>query len=312
MRLIIILLLAEIGNRQIRKQIDEASLCLRDQRISICQKQNISHPSLFQKDFAECDDRACFSRSGRHDQQRLPPVPAAKAVTYSLDCGLLIIASGYILIDINVLQAAAHLLQIKQLLQIPLRVDRGYFSLRILVVHNARIESICQEDNRTSALLFSNQIRIQAGLLSGFGHIDACTLRLDHRQYVTIITEQDIVCIPYLRFVGHSRDLIFIDPVLALNPSGITQHCINIDLARRILRYIERLGNIRLLLLLTASRQLLPQRFIFLDQLLQFDLCLRIHDQDRRLLLLVKELGVEFSLFIMVRIAIRHKIQEVK
>ena len=210
------------------------------------------------------------------------------------------------------MQAAAHLLQIKQLLQIPLRVDRGYFSLRILVVHNARIETICQEDNRTSALLFSNQIRIQAGLLSGFGHIDTCALRLNHRQYATIITEQNIVCIPYLRFVGHSRDLIFIDPVLALNPSGITQHCINIDLARRILRYIERLGNIRLLLLLTASRQLLPQRFIFLNQLLQFDLCLRIHDQDRRLLLLVKELGVEFSLFIMVRIAIRHKIQEVK
>ena len=61
---IVVLLLAEIGDREIGKEVYKASLCLRDQRIAVCQEENVLDPPVLQQYLDEGDNSARFARAG--------------------------------------------------------------------------------------------------------------------------------------------------------------------------------------------------------------------------------------------------------
>ena len=116
----IVPLFAEIRNRKFRQQVHEAAFRLRDQRVSIRQKQDILHPAVFQQHLAQRNHRARFARTCRHYQQCFAAVARIKSVANSLDCVLLIVPSGDVLVHHNIVQMRAHPQQVEQLLQIAL------------------------------------------------------------------------------------------------------------------------------------------------------------------------------------------------
>ena len=101
--LIVFFFFYQIGTGQVRKQIDKISFCLCHKRISICQKQNIFHPSCIQQNLTQCDNCSCFSGSSCHNQQRFSSVSFVKTFTDFFDCFFLIISSRDLLIDRNML-----------------------------------------------------------------------------------------------------------------------------------------------------------------------------------------------------------------
>ena len=139
------------------------------------------------------------------------------------------------LIDDDVFQTAAHAVQIEKLLDVPLGIECSNLAFRILIVRDTGIETVRQKDHRSAALLFSDKVRIQLGLLAAFGDVYAGALGFNHSEDSPIVAEQYIIRIAYFRLVGHAGDLILVDPVLALDPAGVLQHGVDIQLARLIL-----------------------------------------------------------------------------
>ena len=116
------------------------------------------------------------------------------------------------------------------------------------------------------------QIGIELCLLSADGGILTGALGFDHRERPAVVAVQNIVGITDLRAVRHTGQLHFIQPILALRPSRVGQHGVNIDLAGREFGQVDRLGGIGLLLLGSASGQLLAQALFFRCQLFEVDL----------------------------------------
>ena len=103
------------------------------------------------------------------------------------------------------------------------------------------------------------------GILTG-------ALGFDHRERPAVVAVQHIVGITDLGGVRHTGQFHFVQPVPALRPARVGQHGVNIDLARRELGEVDRLGRIGLLLLGSASGQLLAQALILRSQLFEVDL----------------------------------------
>ena len=102
---VVVLLLAEIGYGEIGQEIDKIALGLGDKGVAVGQKQDVLDPALLQEHLDEGDDRARLTGAGGHDQQRLAAVFLAEAVAHGLDGGLLVIASGDVLVHHDVLEA---------------------------------------------------------------------------------------------------------------------------------------------------------------------------------------------------------------
>ena len=49
---IVILLFAEVGDGEIRQQIPEIALCLRDQTVAVSKKQDVFHPAVLKQHIA--------------------------------------------------------------------------------------------------------------------------------------------------------------------------------------------------------------------------------------------------------------------
>ena len=135
-RLVIVFLLTEIRHREVGQEIDEIALGLRDEGVAVGQEQDVFDPALIHQHLDERDDRARLAGAGSHDQQRLAAVLLPKAVTDCLDSRLLVIASGDLLIHHDVLEAAPCALEIEELFEVPLGIDRRDPALRVLVVHD--------------------------------------------------------------------------------------------------------------------------------------------------------------------------------
>ena len=52
MRCVVVLLLAEIGNREIGQQIHKAALGLRYQTVAVSKEENIFHPTMLEQHIA--------------------------------------------------------------------------------------------------------------------------------------------------------------------------------------------------------------------------------------------------------------------
>ena len=270
MRGIILLVLAQIRYRQIRQQIDKAALRLRDKRISVSEKQDVFYPTVVEQHLAQRDHRARFAGACRHDDQRLAAV-FFQRIAYRFHGGVLIIPSGDIFIHIHIFQACPDGLQVKQFFQIALGIERGNAALGINIVLNARIKAVGEENHRSPAVLFFENIRIERGLLSADGRILAGLFGFDHGKRSAVVTVEHIVSKADNGMIRHTAQLHLVLPILALYPTGVLQHSVNIELARFIFGSVERLGIVGLPLFGARSGQLVAQRLVFLYQLLQID-----------------------------------------
>ena len=65
---VVILLLTEVGNGEIRQQIHKAALCLGDQTVAVSKKQDIFHPAVLKQHITQGNDCPCLAGAGGHDQ----------------------------------------------------------------------------------------------------------------------------------------------------------------------------------------------------------------------------------------------------
>ena len=127
---VVILLLAEVGNGEIRQKIHKAALGLGDQTVAVSKKQDVFHPAVLKQHITQSNDRPCLAGAGGHDQQRLAAIPG-KGVAGGLDCPLLIVAPGDLAVHHNIFEARPHTLEIEELLQITFGVNGRTFPLRV-------------------------------------------------------------------------------------------------------------------------------------------------------------------------------------
>ena len=119
-RIISRLILAEICNREIGEQIYEGTLCLCNERVSICEEENILHPAVLKKHLRKSNNCSCLTRTGCHDEKCLAAILLVKRFAYRLDCAFLVVSSCNITVNHNILKACTHCLQIEELLKITL------------------------------------------------------------------------------------------------------------------------------------------------------------------------------------------------
>jgi len=127
---VVVLLLTEVGNGEIRQQIHKAALCLGDQTVAVSKEENILHPAVLKQHIAQGNDRPRLAGAGGHDQQRLAAI-SGKGVAGGLDCALLIVATGDFAVHHNIFEARPHTLEIEELLQITFGVNGRTFTLRV-------------------------------------------------------------------------------------------------------------------------------------------------------------------------------------
>jgi len=306
---VVILLFAEVSNGEIGQQIHKAALCLRDQTVAVGKKQDVFHPAMLKQHVAQGNDRPRLAGAGSHDQQRLAAIPG-KGIADGLDRALLIVAPGNIAVHHDIFEARPHGLKIEELLQIALGVNRGTPALRVQIVRDVGFKAVGQEDDRAAVILFLQQIGVELCLLAAFGHICAGALGLDHSQRAAVVTVEHIVRITYLGLVGHTGQLDFIQPVLALRPACVFQHGVDIQLAGLVFRQVEGLGHIGLLLLGTAGSEFLLQRSVLRHQRGKINVgCSLIPSRSGRGGLL-QQAAVKMSLGVVLTIAVRHKVQK--
>ena len=138
----------------------------------------------------------------------------------------------------------------------------------IAVIPDAGVKSVGQEDNGPLTELLLQQVCVELCLLPSHSHILTGSLGFHHRQRLSVGSEQNIIRIAYLGFVGHSRQFIFIEPVYPQLPACINEHGVYVDLAGGVLGNIQGFGNIGLGLLLAFLRQFFLQSFVLCNQLL--------------------------------------------
>ena len=307
---VVILLFAEVGDGEIRQQIPEIALCLRDQTVAVGKKQDIFHPAVLKQHIAQGNDCPCLAGAGSHDQQRLAAVPG-KGIADGLDRALLIVAPGDLAVHHDIFETRPHGLKIEKLLQIALGVNGRTFPLRIQIVRDVGFKAVGQEDDRAAVILFLQQVGVKLCLLAAFGRIHTGALGLDNCQRAAVVTVEHIVRITYLGLVGHTGQLDFIQPVLALRPACVFQHGVDIQLAGLVFRQVEGLGHIGLLLFGTAGGEFLLQRSVLRHQ------CGKINVGCSPGVLLLsgggglpQQAAVKMSLGVVFAIAVRHKIQK--
>ena len=166
------------------------------------------------------------------------------------------------LVHHDVLEAEAHALEIEELFQIALGVDGGHPALRVLVVHNAGLKAVGEEHHRAAALPLLDQVGVELGLLAALGHVHAGALGLDHSQHAPVVPQQHIVGKAHLGLVGHAGDLIFVQPVFALDPARVLQHGVDVELAGLVFGELQGLWHIALLLFLAPGGELRLERSI--------------------------------------------------
>ncbi len=270
--IVVVLVLAEIGDGQVRQQIGEAAFRLCDQRIAIGEEEDVFHPTAMQEDITKANDCSRFARAGGHDQQGFAAVAPIETVTDGLDRSLLVITTRDVLFHPCVLESGPHRLQVEELLQIALGIDAGNLSLGITVVHQTYLKTIGKKNDRAAMVLLFQQVGVELGLLPALGDIDTGTLSFDHCQGPAIVTIEHIIGITNLRWIGHPGQLDLIEPVAALCPASVHQHGIDVDLASFVLGQLQRLGHIGLLLHLAPSCQFGFEGAVFRDQGLEIDL----------------------------------------
>ena len=167
-RVVVILILAEIGHGKVGQQINKAALCLRDKSVSVGKEKNILHPALFQQHIAESHNCSCLARTCCHNKQRLTSVLVIESITYCLDSALLIVSACNVLIDHYIRKALTHFLEVEQLFKVTLGIDIRHLTLGIYIVSYPRFKAVCEEYHRTSAELLFKDIRIKLRLLTSF------------------------------------------------------------------------------------------------------------------------------------------------
>ena len=110
------------------------------------------------------------------------------------------------------------------------------------------------------------KIGVQLCLLPPFADVHTGALCLDHRKRPAVVAVKHIVREAHLAFIRHAKQFDLVLPILSLFPTRVGEHRVNIELARLVLRKLQRLRHIALLLLLSARGQLRFQRGIFGEQ----------------------------------------------
>ena len=306
---IVVLFFAQIGDGEIRQQVDKAALGLRDQTVAVGKEEDVFDPAMLQKHIAQGDTGTGLAAAGGHDQQRLAAVLLIESLADGLDGPLLIIPARNGGVHRHIAQAHAHTAQIEQLFQIPFGIDGGHPALRVLPVVDIGIKAVGQENDRTATILFFQNIRIELGLLAALGGIHAHALGLDDGKGTLHIIIEHIIRIAHFAFVGHAGELHLTQPVASLHPACIDEHGIDIDLAGLVFGQIQRLGHIGGLLGLAAGGEFFPEGGVLRHQLLQLDLGGVIH-HGHRLGRLIQQGVIKGMLLIAVAVAVGHKIQE--
>ena len=304
---VVVLFLAEIGHRQIGQQVHEAALGLRDQRVSVSQKQNILHPAVLQQYIAQGDDRSGLARAGGHDQQRFAAVAAAKGITDGLDGALLIVSSGDIAVHHDIFEACPHGAQIEHLFQIALGVDGCHFALGIRAVIHTGLKAVGQEDGGAAAVFIFQNVGVQFRLLAAPGHIHTGALGLDDGKGPVAVVIQHIVGKAHLALVGHTGQLHLVDPVLALCPACIHQHGVDVDLSSLVFGKIQRLGHIGLLLLGAAGGQFGLEGLVFRHDAVEVGIAPDLH---HRLAVPAHQSGVKLARGVLPSVAAGHEVEE--
>ena len=149
---IVVLLLAQVCDRQVGQQVHKAALGLGDQGVAVCQKEDVFDPAVLQQHLHQGNDRSRLAGTGSHDQQGLPAVLLPESLAHRLDGPLLVVPPGDVLVHLDVLQAGAHGAQVKELFQVPLGVEGGHLPLRVGPVVHAGVEAVGEEDHRPAAV----------------------------------------------------------------------------------------------------------------------------------------------------------------
>ena len=306
---VILLVLAEIGDGEVRQQLHKAALGLGDQRGAVGQKEDVFHPALFQQHFAQGNGGAGLAGAGGHDQQGPAAVLLAKAVAHGFYGPQLIPAPGYVSVHLDILQAGAQGQEIEPLLQIPLGVDSRHRPLRVLAVDYPGVKAVGEENHRAAAVLLFQDVGIELCLLAAHSHVHTAALSLYHGQGPAVIPVEHIVGIAQFRLVGHPRQLHLIEPVPALYPSGVGEHGVYIELAGLVLGELQGLWHIAVLLLPAPGGELFPEPGVLLHK--GGKLRLRdLRDGDGLGLLPVGQAGVELPFAVVLPIAAGYEVQE--
>ena len=147
-------------------------------------------------------------------------------------------------------------------------------------------------------------------MLPSCGNILTDPFGLNDRQGLGIVPEQDIIRIPYARLVGHSFQGILTFPILPLHPSGICQQRIDVNLSGFVFREIQRLLNIRLLLLIAPCGELFPQCLVFRFKLLNGYIRSTSLNRRRHSLFLLQKRRIKLTFLIALAIAVVNEIEE--
>ena len=253
---IVVLLLAQVCDRQVGQQVHKAALGLGDQGVAVGQEEDVFDPSVLQQHLHQGNDRSRLAGAGGHDQQGFPAIFLAEGLAHRLDGPLLVVPSGDTLVHRDVLQADAHGAQVEQFLQIPLGVEGGHLPLRVGPVVHAGVKAVGEEDHRPAAVFLFQQIGVQLGLLAALGRVHAGALGLDYRQRAVGVVVEHIVGVAHFALVGHAGQFYLVDPVLPLGPAGVGEHGVDVQLPGLVLGQVQRLGHIALPLFLPAGGQL--------------------------------------------------------
>ena len=150
---VVVPLLAQVGDREVRQQIYKIALRLRDQRIAVCKEKHVFDPVVVEQDLHKRNYRPGLAGAGGHDQQGLASVALAKVAADGLDGLVLIVAPGNVMVYLDILQASAHGAEIEELFQITLGVDGRHAPLGIRPVVDARVEAVGEENYRAAPML---------------------------------------------------------------------------------------------------------------------------------------------------------------
>ena len=308
---IVVLLLAQVCDRQVGQQVHKAALGLGDQGVAVGQEEDVFDPSVLQQHLHQGNDRSRLAGAGGHDQQGLPAIFLAEGLTHRLDGPLLVVPPGDVLVHLDVLQAGAHGAQVKELFQVPLGVEGGHLPLRVGPVVHAGVKAVGEEDHRPAAVFLFQQIGVQLGLLAALGRVHAGALGLDYSQRAVGVVVEHIVGIAHFALVGHSGQLYLVDPVLPLGPAGVGEHSVDVQLPGLVLGQVQGLGHIALPLFLPAGGELGLESPVLLHQGGQIHLRNRFPGLGNLLIRLgFQQRRVKLPLGVVLPVAVGDKVQE--
>ena len=80
------------------------------------------------------------------------------------------------------------------------------------------------------------EIRLKLGLVPSDRYTLRRALRLDDCERAPVVSEKNIVSIPDTGCIRHALELVLVDPIPVLDPTGIPQLLVNVHLACPVLR----------------------------------------------------------------------------